>query len=261
MKVAIIQLTSVLDYKINLEKIQKFIEKAKTEGATHIFMPEVFYSMSDGRGPTPHLIEEGNEHYKNIQNLAIKNEVYLIGGSAATRLGDKVVNRAYNFAPTGELLGFYDKINLFAVNISKGAEKTVLNESDVYTKGNEPKLLDLGDWKVGLGICFDVRFPELFRNYTRLGANILTAPAAFTRPTGMAHWHILVRARAIENQAYMIASAQVGEHNDRIKTYGHSLVVDPWGEVLIDAKEEEGVFVCDLSLERLQDIRSRMKVF
>lgn len=261
MKIAIIQLTSTLDYKINLEKIQNFIEKAKLEGATHIFMPEVFYSMSNGKTPTPYLVEEGNEHYKNIQNLAKKNGVYLIGGSAATRLGDKVVNRAYNFAPNGELLNHYDKINLFAVNIPEGAEKTVINEGDVYTSGNEPKILDLGEWKVGLGICFDVRFPELFRNYTRLGANILTAPAAFTRPTGNAHWHTLVRARAIENQSYMIAAAQVGVHNERIQTFGHSLVVDPWGEILIDAKEEEGAFVCDLSLERLKDIRSRMKVF
>lgn len=261
MKVAIIQLTSVLDYKINLEKIQKFIEKAKAQGATHIFLPEVFYSMSNGLKATPYLVEENNEHYENIRRLAQDNKVYLIGGSAATKVQDKVVNRTYNFTPDGTALENYDKINLFAVDLSRDQSKTVINEADVYTKGDTPKLLDLGEWKVGLGICFDVRFPELYRNYTRMGANILTAPAAFTRPTGQAHWHTLVRARAIENQAYVIASAQVGEHNERIKTFGHSLIVDPWGEILVDAKEEEGAFVCELSLERLQEIRSRMKVF
>lgn len=261
MKVAIIQLTSVLDPQINLKKIDGFIQKAKNEGAYAIFLPEVFYSISDGTKPTPYLIEDENEHYKNIQNLAVKNQVYLIGGSAATKVNDKVMNRTYNFSPTGKALENYDKMNLFAVDLSRDSSKTVINESDVYTRGSTPKILDLGDWKVGLGICFDVRFPEVFRNYARSGANILTVASAFTRPTGAAHWHTLVRARAIENQSYVIASAQVGEHNERIKTYGHSLIVDPWGEVLVDAKEEEGAFVVDLSLERVQEIRSRMKVF
>lgn len=256
MKVAIIQLTSVLDYKVNLLKIDELIKKGKKDGANHFFLPEVYYSMSNGLTPTPYLIEEGNEHFNNIKNLAKANEVYLIGGSAATKVEDKIVNRSYNFDPKGNLLLTYDKIHLFRVNLPG----TNLDEGKVYTAGSKPELLKLGDFTFGLSICFDLRFPELFRYYMKEGANVLVIPAAFTKPTGEAHWHTLLRARAIENQCFVIASAQVGEHNERIKTYGHSLVVDPWGEILVDAKEEVGVFVCDLDLKRLEEVRSRMDV-
>jgi predicted amidohydrolase len=137
----------------------------------------------------------------------------------------------------------------------------VINEGDVYTAGSESRILELGDWKIGLSLCFDLRFPEMFREYTRRGCNLLTISSAFTRPTGKAHWHTLVRARAIENQSYVIACNQVGIHNEKIKTYGQSLIVDPWGEVLADMGEDEGYAVVELSLDRVAAIRQRMTVF
>lgn len=261
MKTAVIQLCSQLEPQINLEKISNLIAKAKTSMAIEaVFLPEVFYSMSDGTKATPYLVEKENEHYQAIRNIALEHNVYLLGGSAATKLGDKVVNRAYNFAPNGTELASYDKLNLFSVDLSKDASKTVLDEATVYTQGSRPQLLDLGEWRIGLGICFDLRFPELYRHYFSRGANLMTVASAFTVPTGKAHWEALLRARAIENQSYVIASAQWGKHNERISTYGHSMIVDPWGEVICQVGEGEGFAVAEISLERVSEIRQRMKV-
>lgn len=262
MKVGVIQICSTLDFKENLAKINSFINEAKGKGAEAVFLPECFYSMSDGRTPTPYLVENKNEHYKNIQNLAKDNSIYVLGGSAATldREG-KIVNRCYNFSLTGEDLGVYDKINLFSCALKRSGGTKVINESDIYTPGDEPKLIEAMGIKIGLSICFDLRFPNIYRNYVLKGAELLTIGSAFTVPSGKAHWHTLVRARAIENQCFVIAPGQWGNHNERISTFGHSLVVDPWGEILIDLKEGEGVEVCDLDLDKIKIVRDSIKVF
>jgi predicted amidohydrolase len=261
MKIAVIQISSVLDPIVNLEKIDKFIKLAKVDGADTVFLPEVFYSISGPSKPTPYLVEKDNEHYRAIQSLASRNKVFLLGGSAASKLDDKIINRLYNFDPHGTELSHYDKIHLFSCDLSRHDSKQVIDEADVYTAGNEMKILTIDSWKIGLSLCFDLRFPEMYRDYAKHGCNILTASSAFTRPTGKAHWHTLTRARAIENQAYMIACNQVGDHNEKVKTFGHTTVIDPWGDVLIDMKEEEGFATCELSLKRVQEIRKRMNVF
>lgn len=251
MKIAVIQLTSELDYKKNLEVIDRLIKEGKTKGAEAFFLPEVFYSMSDGNSSTPHLIETGNEHYKNIQKLAVENNIALIGGSVATNLNGKVVNRALNFDDRGNDLGHYDKIHLFACDLPDKK----LSEAKTYTAGNDYKLVNYKNIKVGLGICFDVRFSEQALYYRNQGAHVLTYPAAFTVPTGKAHWHILLKARAIENQCFVVAAGQWGYHNEKIQTYGHSLIIDPWGEVLLDLGEGVGVGVAELDLEKINYIR------
>lgn len=260
MKIGVIQLTSVLDPAVNLSKIKGFLQEAKIQGATAVFLPEVFYSISDGTKPSPYLVEGHNEHYQAIQNLAKESKLYILGGSAATLMNGKIMNRSYNFGPDGEELVTYDKMNLFAVDLSKHPSNTVIDEARIYSAGNTPKILPLNDFKIGLSICFDLRFPELFRSYSYLGANVLSISSAFTVPTGKAHWHTLVRARAIENQSYVIASAQWGQHNEKISTYGHSLIVDPWGEVIADAGEGEKIIFGDLSLEKIEGIRARLNV-
>jgi predicted amidohydrolase len=251
MKIAVIQLTSALDYKTNLEKIHGYLKEAKSLGAVAAFLPEVFYSMSDGNSSTPFLIEEGNEHFFNIKKLASENEIALIGGSAATRFNGNVVNRAFNFDKAGNDLGHYDKIHLFACDLPDKK----LSEAKTYTAGSEYKLVEFDGVKVGLGICFDVRFSEQALFYRKSGAHILTFPAAFTVPTGKAHWHTLLRARAIESQCFVVASAQWGHHNEKIQTYGHSLVIDPWGEILLDLAEGEKFGVVELNLEKIEYIR------
>lgn len=261
MKIGVIQLQSVLDPAQNLKTIRTFLNEARAEGAKAVFLPEVFYSMSDGTRPTPYLIDGKNEHYEAIRKLALEDSgLYILGGSAATNMNGKVVNRSYNFAPDGTELMTYDKMNLFAVDLSKTASNTVVDEARVYTAGNTPKMLSLEGFSIGLSICFDLRFPELFRSYSASGANVLSISSAFTVPTGKAHWHTLLRARAIENQSYVVASAQWGQHNEKLSTFGHSLVIDPWGEVLVDAAEGEKIVYADLSLEKIEAVRARMNV-
>lgn len=260
MKIGVIQLQSVLDPQTNLATIRKFLDVAKKENAKAVFLPEVFYSMSDGTKPTPYLVDGENEHYQNIRKLALDSGLYILGGSAATLLNGKIMNRSFNFDPQGNLIDYYDKINLFACDLSKHPSATVVNEGKVYTAGNTPKMIDVEGFKLGLAICFDLRFPELFRSYSAQGANLLTVSSAFTVPTGKAHWHTLVRARAIENQCYVMASGQWGKHNDKLSTFGHSLIVDPWGEILADAGEGETIIFAELDLERIKSVRERIDV-
>lgn len=256
MKIAVVQMTSALEPALNLAKLNSFLKEARSNGAIVAFLPEVFYSMSDGQGPSPHLPHEHNEHYQAIQKLAVDNQIAIVGGSAASLLNGKVINRSYNFSAKGEDLGHYDKRKLFACDLNT----TKLTEADVYTPGNESKMIEIEGWKIGLGICFDLRYPEFARDYTKAGAEILTFASAFTVPTGRAHWHTLLKARAIENQSYVVAAGQWGEHNEKIKTFGHSLVIDPWGEVIVDAGDGEKVIYADLSHKRVADVRAMVKM-
>lgn len=260
MKIAAIQLQSVLDPAANIKTIRKFLDEAKARGTEAVFLPEVFYSMSDGTKPTPYLVEGKNEHYEAIRKLATDSGLFILGGSAATLVDGKVMNRAYNFDPSGKELAIYDKMNLFSCDLSKHPSNTVINEGHVYTAGSTAKMVKIKDWTLGIAICFDLRFPELFRSYSAKGANLLSISSAFTVPTGKAHWHTLVRARAIENQSYVVASAQWGKHNERMTTFGHSLIVDPWGEVVADAGEGEGIIYGELDLSRVEQVRNRLNV-
>jgi predicted amidohydrolase len=262
MKIAMIQICSVLDPKVNVLKIQKLISEVKAQDSSvkYFFFPEVFYSMSDGTKPTPFLVEKDNEHFKEIQNIAISNEIYILGGSAATSIGEKIVNRSYNFAPDGSEICEYDKIHLFAVNLKGNEKSTVIDESIVYSSGNESKVFDLAGFKFGLTICFDLRFPEMFREYFKQGVNVFSVSSAFTYPTGKAHWETLLKARAIENQSYVIACNQWGKHNDKFSTYGHSMVIDPWGEIIANCEEGECFAICELDLKRIEKIRGRMNI-
>ncbi len=260
MKIGVIQLQSVLDPQVNLATIKKFLIEAKKENAVAVFLPEVFYSISDGTKPTPHLIDGFNEHYVAIQNLAKDSGMYILGGSAATLVDGKILNRSYNFDSKGNAISIYDKMNLFSCDLSKHPSNTIVDETKVYTRGSKPQMIEVEGFKIGLSICFDLRFPELFRSYSSQGANVISISSAFTVPTGKAHWHTLVRARAIENQSYVVASAQWGKHNEKLSTFGHSLIVDPWGEILADAGEGEKIIFAEFSLDLIKSVRERLDV-
>lgn len=258
MKICAIQMNSTLDPKKNLEKIHAMIKeaKAKEPGLEGVFLPEVFYSISDGTNPTTFLVEGENEHFQAIQNIAKEHSVYLLGGSAASKVDGKVMNRSYNFDPKGSLLATYDKIHLFTINLKE--KSTVLDERNLYAPGNELVDFKIDNLHFGVGICFDLRFPELFRSLFNKGANVMTISSAFTIPTGRAHWKTLVRARAIENQSYVVACNQWGRHNDDLNSYGHSLIVDPWGEVIAEVGEGEDILYADLNIELINKVRARM---
>lgn len=260
MKIAMIQICSALEPEKNLKKINQLIKQAKQQEPEldAVFLPEVFYSMSDGDTVTPFLVEEGNEHFLAIKELAVQNKVALLGGTAATKLGASVVNRSFNFNAKGELIAQYDKTHLFSINLKQ--EKTVLDEAQVYTPGSELTMFDWGGFKIGLSVCFDLRFPELYRRYFSHGVNLFTVASAFTIPTGKAHWLTLLKARAIENQAYVVAVDQWGVHNKKISTWGHSYVIDPWGEVVAECGEGETFALCELDIKKVQKVRQRMDV-
>ena len=249
-------MTSVLDYRSNVEKIQRAAEEIVLKGVRHLFLPECFYSLGDSAAPTPYLVETGNEHYRRIRELARQNKIWLIGGSVAAREGGKVVNRALNFSPTGEDIGYYDKRYLFRCHLGG----RTIDEGDIYTAGTKGVTIDVAPFTVGLGLCFDLRYPELGPAYVRRGVDLLTYASAFTVPTGKAHWHTLLKARGIENQCFVVAAAQWGRNNPKVSTYGHSLVVGPWGEVLADGGEGERIVYAELKREDVERVRRRVSM-
>ncbi len=262
MRIGVLQICSELNPEDNLIKIRKYLQEAKDKGVFAVFFPETFYSMGDGVTRTPYLVQKNNEHFIKIKNLAVDYGMYILGGSATTLDMGLTYNRAYNFTPAGELLGTYDKVHLFSCDLeSAPGVKKVQNEHFIYASGNTPKMIQAGPLKIGLSICFDLRFPEMYRHYALNGANLLTVSSAFTVPSGRAHWHTLIRARAIENQCFVVAANQWGAHNDNLQSYGHSLVVDPWGDILCDATEGEKLLVVDLNLDKINSVRKAIKVF
>lgn len=254
MKVGICQLTSVLDYKANLSKVESALQKCNEEACEYLFLPECFLSMSDGRSVSPYVVSTNNLILDEVISLAKKYNVYLVGGSAATRENDLIKNRTYNISSDGELFESYDKIHLFSCELSSKK----INEGDIYTSGDKLNLVKINEFIIGQCICFDLRFSQMALEYRKMGANILIYPSAFTVPTGKAHWHSLLRARAIESQCFVIAAAQWGSHNENIKTFGHSLIIDPWGEVLVDAKEGEKVLFTDIDLNLVNEVRKKV---
>ncbi|MCK5883545.1 MAG: hypothetical protein KAG61_07635 [Bacteriovoracaceae bacterium] len=263
MKVGIIQITSLLNPVENLDKIRGFLAEAKLQQCEAIFLPEVFYSMSDGHGATPYLVDGKDEHYCAIQKLASDYGIAILGGTAATKdpESDKVLNRNYNFSADGSDLGFYDKINIFSCDVERDGKRVVLDEGKVYSAGSKMKLIKYGPMTIGVSICFDIRYPEMYREYLRMGANVLSISAAFTVPTGKAHWETLVCARAIENQCFVIAPGQWGTHNDKIQTFGHSMIVDPWGRVLANAEEGEKLITAELDFSQIEFVRKSIVLF
>ena len=261
-KGAVVQICSGIDYKENLKKVDYFIKSAKDQGAHNIFLPEAFYSLSDGNSPSPYLIEKNNEHELNLVNLASDNEVYLLGGSCATKVGEHIYNRSYCISPEGKILETYDKINLFKCHFKseKQQREIHIDEGTIYSSGENVNCHELSDsWKLGLSVCFDIRFSEHYLALRKMGANILMIPSAFTRKSGAMHWHILNKARAIESQCFVISAAQVGQNNKNVSTYGHSLVISPMGEVICDlGGEKEGVGVFTLELSDIIKARSQI---
>lgn len=261
--IANIQISSSLDFQSNLEKIKKYLSQAKQEGAQAAFLPECFYSISNGRAPSPYLVDWNNEHFDNIKQLAIDSGLYLIGGSVAFKGDSAIYNKAINFDPKGNVIGSYDKRNLFSCDITTIDENGVethkkVDEGSIYTSGNLPLIIEFLGWKIGIAICFDLRYPRDLQYYYDNKVDIITFASAFTVPTGKAHWHTLLKARAIEGQCYVVASAQTGENNPGIHTYGHSLVVGPWGEIQSDQNEEEGVAIVRLSKKQISESRARI---
>lgn len=265
----IIQMQSGVIVSKNLESAERLICEAANNGAQIVFTPEMtpLLDKTPGRIEADAQTEHEDIALKHLKNLAKRLEIYIALGSAPIRRSSgHLVNRSYVISPKGQIVTSYDKIHMFDVDLPDGQR---IRESEKYLAGERPVICQtpLGD--IGLSICYDIRFPHLYRDMCLAGAEILCVPSAFTKPTGQAHWHTLLRARAIENGAYVIAAAQGGKHQDGRETFGHSLVVDPWGEIIFEAgdKPTYGIFECDLSkvkkarasIPNLSNIRDYLK--
>jgi len=258
MKIAALQTVATPDVDRNLEVAARLIAEAVCEGAELAALPEYFCLMGQrdddklaiaeapGRGPIQEfLAAQAREH-----------GLWLVGGTLPlhTATPERVRNACCVYAPDGRLAARYDKIHLFRYD--NGRES--YDEARVLEAGSEPVALQAGPLRLGLSVCYDLRFPELYRALCRPPCDLLSVPAAFTHTTGRAHWELLLRARAVENQCYVIAPAQGGLHENGRRTWGHSMVVDPWGDVLGVRPEGEGVVVADVDPKRLASVRQQL---
>lgn len=247
LRVAALQMRSSEDAKENLQSFEELVREAAGKGAEYVQSPEMTGILVRERARLMERIyREGDDPLVGrARELAAELSLFVHLGSTAIALEDgRVANRAFLFGPDGRLVATYDKIHMFDVDLDDGES---WRESATYAPGEQAVVAALPFGRLGLAICYDLRFPQLFRAQALAGAQMLTAPAAFTRQTGEAHWAVLTRARAIENGAWMIAAAQGGLHADGRETFGHSIIIDPWGGVVAEADHDEPtVIVADI---------------
>ncbi|WIY26856.1 carbon-nitrogen hydrolase family protein [Parasedimentitalea psychrophila] len=264
MRTALLQMTSSDDPGENLGLVEAMLAEAVAAGAGFILTPEVTNCVSTSRRHQQAVLhhEEDDPTLAALQGAAARHGIWLLLGSLAVKTQDsdgRFANRQFLISPQGQITARYDKIHMFDVEVTP---KETFRESEGYRPGDRAVLADTPFGRIGMTICYDVRFGYLHRALAKGGAEILTVPAAFSPVTGAAHWHTLLRARAIETGCYILAPAQTGKHSARVggcrQTYGHSLVVAPWGEVLSDAGTEPGVTYVDLDMEKVSEARRRV---
>ncbi|MCR9176538.1 MAG: carbon-nitrogen hydrolase family protein [Alphaproteobacteria bacterium] len=256
--VANVQTNSKRDPQDNIREVSALIREAKAKGADLIVTPEVVGMIEPKRelGLAKAKPEETHEVLAAFRALAAELGVWLLIGSISIKVAaDKMANRQFLIDDGGNIVARYSKIHMFDVQVGDGQ---TYRESNTYRAGEEAVVVETPWCKLGLSICYDIRFPYLYRDLAKAGAEVIVTPAAFTKVTGQAHWHVLQRARAIENGVFIVTAAQTGEHAEGRKTYGHSLVVDPWGRVLSDAGEEVGVTLAEIDLSEVEKARAKV---
>jgi predicted amidohydrolase len=258
-RVAVFQSCTGIDPAANAEALVGAIEEASDGGAEMIFTPEMsgILDRDKERAGVKFRTEEQDEVLAAVCDAAKRNGIWVHLGSLALKTeGGKLANRGFAIDADGEIRARYDKMHLFDVDLPTGES---WRESASYRAGSQAVVVDgtpVG--RLGLAICYDLRFPALFERLSEAGAQTIAVPAAFTVPTGKAHWEVLLRARAIEAGLFVVAAAQSGDHQDGRRTYGHSLIIDPWGEILLDMKERIGVGFAEMDLGRIEDVRQRL---
>jgi len=261
MRIALHQMTSCIDPIRNASDMQDAIAKAADNGAVMYFAPEMALLVDRDRARARKYMAD-ESHSMALQSLiaaAARHRIWVhIGSMPILDDGaEKLANRSIIISPDGAIAARYDKMHLFDVDLASGE---TWRESSAYVGGEQPVVVQTPLGQMGLAICYDMRFPDLFSAYAKSGVDVLTLPSAFTVPTGEAHWHTLLRARAIESAAFVIAAAQCGVHEDGRQTYGHSLVVDPWGSILLDMGDLPGLACVDLDLDAIKRVRQQIPV-
>ncbi|RZL59285.1 MAG: carbon-nitrogen hydrolase family protein [Sphingomonas sp.] len=260
MRIALLQMTSGIDPAVNAADMRHGITAAAANGAGMVFLPEMAGLIDRDRARAAASIhaEADDPVLASVRETAAVAGLWVHVGSLAVRRDDgRYANRSFVIDAAGEIRARYDKLHLFDVDLPTGES---WRESAAYAPGDAAVVVDTPVGPLGLSICYDLRFPALYAALAAAGAQMLAIPAAFTRPTGAAHWHALMRARAIETGCFVVAAAQAGAHADGRTTYGHSLVIDPWGDVLLDMGEARGLGLAEIDPARVADVRARIPV-
>lgn len=257
-RAGLIQMRSGRTPQANLDEAVRLIGEAKTAGADYVLTPEMTNIMETSREKLFATIAEEDKDIclSAFRDLARKHSIFVHIGSLAIKVSpDKAANRSYLIGKQGEIVAVYDKIHMFDVDLAGGES---YRESRNFRPGESAVIADLPFARFGLSICYDLRFPALYRALAEAGATVLTIPSAFTRQTGEAHWHVLIRARAIENGCFVLAAAQGGKHENGRETFGHSLAVDPWGRILAEGGAEPGVVIADIDPAEVTAARAKV---
>jgi deaminated glutathione amidase len=257
-KIGVVQMRSSTDMRRNLKDASTMVREAASRGARYVQTPEVsnIFEPDKERLKAVAMPVEEDVFVQGFARLSKELGIFLHAGSLALNAGaEKLANRSFLFAPDGSVRASYDKIHLFDIDLPSGES---YRESATYNLGEAAVTAQLPDFKLGFAICYDMRFPRLANALANAGADVLTYPAAFTVPTGQAHWHVLLRCRAIETGSFVVSAAQGGMHESGRATYGHSIVVSPWGEVLAELGDEPGVLVTDIDIAQVAATRARI---
>ena len=258
LRVACIQTNSKSDPNINIKEVSSLICEAQSDGAELITTPEVVGMLEPNREKALDKAQAENDHsvLREFRNLSKDLSIWLLIGSISIKLSDsKLANRSFLINPAGQIIARYTKIHMFDVEVNDGS---TYKESTTYQPGTSACLARTPWGLVGLTICYDIRFPALYRDLAKAGAGIIFIPSAFTEVTGEAHWHVLQRARAIENGCFIVSAAQTGIHEQKRKTFGHSIIIDPWGNVLAEADKCVGFIISDLDLNLVNEARNKI---
>ena len=260
-QVAVLQYCAGPDQASTLPLVHQLIEEATSNGAELICLPECANFLAKDRAALHKLAEEetSSQSLSYLQEMAKTNQIYINAGSLMMRADndDRQANRSYLIGPDGAVLARYNKIHMFDADVGDGKR---YRESENFKPGDALVHRKTAIGHIGLSICYDIRFPHLYRQLGQAGAEIITIPAAFTHTTGESHWHVLQRARAIETGSFILAAAQCGKHADGRRTYGHSLIINPWGKILADAGSRADVFVqAEINLDEVQQARSALR--
>ena len=258
LKIACIQTNSKSDPNINIREVSSLIRAARSNGAELITTPEVVGMLEPNREKALNKAQPENYHgvLREFRALSRDLAIWLLIGSISIKLSNgKLANRSFLINPDGQIIARYTKIHMFDVEVNDGS---IYRESATYQPGTSACLARTPWGLVGLTVCYDIRFPALYRDLAKAGAKIIFIPSAFTEVTGEAHWHILQRARAIENGCFIVSAAQTGTHEQNRKTFGHSIIVDPWGNILADANKDVGFITADLDLNLVDEVRKKI---
>jgi predicted amidohydrolase len=254
-RLGLVQMKVMENKEESVTKAMRNIGLLATRGADVVVLPEMFNCPYETNRFAEYAEEAGGETWQRLREAAMKNKVYLVGGSIPERDGEKLYNTTFVFDPQGNQIGRHRKIHLLDIDLQKGQ---YFRESDALSAGNEPTVIETAYGKIGVAICYDIRFPELARYMVQQGAKVLIYPAAFNMTTGPAHWELLFRSRAVDNQVYTVGCAPARDYDATYISYGHSMVVNPWGDVIGELNEDEGYIVGIIDLEAVDNIREEL---